>query len=92
MPSPPGHFSIRRVNRFPAAQIEVADAEVGALGDLERVPQGWEEVGGDVVEDAGHNFSRNQTHTAGNTLKRMNTAIEAAQASCSMIPINRMPA
>ena len=32
------------VNRFPAAQIEVADAEVGALGDLERVPQRWQEV------------------------------------------------
>ena len=42
------------VDRFPAAQIEVADAEIGALGDFERVPQGWQKIGGDVVEDAGH--------------------------------------
>ena len=42
------------VDRFPAAQIEIADAEVGALGDLERVPERWQEVGGDVVKDARH--------------------------------------
>jgi hypothetical protein len=42
------------VDRFPAAQVEIADAEVGALGDLERVPQRGQEVGGDVVKDAGH--------------------------------------
>ena len=42
----------QRVDRFPAAQIEIADAEVGALGDLKRVPQRWQEVGGDVVEYA----------------------------------------
>ena len=39
---------------FPAAQIEVADAEVGAVRDLERIPQRRQEVQGDVVKDAGH--------------------------------------
>ena len=42
------------VDGFRSAQIEGAYAEVGSVGDLERVPQRWQEVGGDIVKDAGH--------------------------------------
>ena len=42
------------VDGAPAAQIEVADAEVGAVGVLEGLGQGVAEVVVDVVEDAGH--------------------------------------
>jgi len=31
-----------RVNRFPAAQVEVADAEVGMFGDGQRFLQCWQ--------------------------------------------------
>ena len=42
------------VELLPAAEVEVADAEVGAVGDLDGVQQGGEEGLLDVVEDAGH--------------------------------------
>ena len=42
------------VDRFPTAQIEVADTEVGALRDLQRVPERWQEVAGDFVKNARH--------------------------------------
>ena len=42
------------VDLAPAAQVEVADAEIGPLGDLEGLGEGREKAGFDVVEDAGH--------------------------------------
>ena len=42
------------VDGIPAAQVEVADAEVGAVGALQGLGQGVAEVAVDVVEDAGH--------------------------------------
>src|SRR3712207_8594696 len=41
-----------RVELFPAAQVEVAHAEVGPVGDLQGLIQGWQEGLADVVEDA----------------------------------------
>ena len=38
----------------PPAKIEVADTEVGAHKNSKRFPQGWQEIEGNVVEDAGH--------------------------------------
>ena len=42
------------VDGTPAAQVEVADAEVGAVGEFQGRGQGGAEVAVDVVEDAGH--------------------------------------
>src|SRR5262245_43334270 len=38
----------------PAAQVEVADAEVRPLGKRERFPQSWQQRLVDIVEDARH--------------------------------------
>ena len=53
-PSPPAQRSTQLVELLPAAQVEVADAEVGAVGELQGLPQGRQERLLDVVEDAGH--------------------------------------
>ena len=50
----PGPIVDGPVELFPAAQVEVADAEVGALRDLQSLQQGFEEGLLDVVEDAWH--------------------------------------
>jgi len=42
------------VNRLPSAEIEVADAEIRAVGDLQGGPKRGEQVELDVIEDAGH--------------------------------------
>ena len=42
------------VNRFPTAQIEVADAKVGTLRNCKGIPQRGEQLGFDVVENAWH--------------------------------------
>jgi len=42
------------VDRLPTAQVEVADAEIGAVGDFERRPQRRKQVDLNIVEDAGH--------------------------------------
>jgi hypothetical protein len=42
------------VDQAPTPEIEIPDAEVPALTDRERVADGGEQVGGDVVEDSGH--------------------------------------
>ena len=47
----------KTVNRLPAAQIEVADAEVSALRDEKRLLQGGKQIGFDVVEDSRHGCS-----------------------------------
>jgi hypothetical protein len=39
---------------FPTTQIEVADTEVGAAGDGERLPEGGQKLLRNVVEDARH--------------------------------------
>jgi hypothetical protein len=49
-----GGIAAQRINGFPAAQIEVAHAKVRVLGNLQRFPQGWQEVKSDVVKDARH--------------------------------------
>jgi len=45
------------VNGFPAAQIEVTDAEIGTVRDLEGISQRRKEFQGNVVKDAGHGGS-----------------------------------
>jgi len=42
------------VDRLPSTQVEVADAEVRAVRDIECRPQRREQIKFDVVEDAGH--------------------------------------
>jgi hypothetical protein len=42
------------VDCFPTAQVEVADTEVGAMGDLKRVPQSREKFKSYVVKDPRH--------------------------------------
>jgi hypothetical protein len=42
------------VDLSPPSEIEVADAEVGPLGDLEGVFESWQEELIDIVEDAWH--------------------------------------
>jgi hypothetical protein len=42
------------VDRFPSPQVEVADAEIRAIRDMKRFPQGRQEVHVNVVKDAGH--------------------------------------
>ena len=41
----------------PAAEIEIADAEIGAVRKLERLPEGKQKLQRDVVEDARHGCS-----------------------------------
>lgn len=43
-----------RVDGLPTAKVEVADTEIGALGNEERLLQSGEQVGFDVVENAWH--------------------------------------
>src|SRR5205807_7033777 len=42
------------VELLPAAQIEIANAEIGALRDLERLAQGRQQALLDIVEDTRH--------------------------------------
>jgi hypothetical protein len=42
------------VELSPAAEVEVSDAEIGPVGDLQRLAQGVEERLLDVIEDTGH--------------------------------------
>ena len=44
----------QRVDGLPAAEIEVADAKVGTLGDREGVAQRRQQRLSDVIEDSGH--------------------------------------
>ena len=43
-----------RVDVLPAAQVEVADAEVRAVGDVQRLSRAGRRCRVDVVEDARH--------------------------------------
>jgi hypothetical protein len=45
------------VNLLPAAEVEVADAEIGAIGQGERLAQGREQGLVDVVKDARHSLA-----------------------------------
>jgi hypothetical protein len=49
------------VDGFPSAQIEIPDAEIGALRNLQRLLQGGEQGGFDVVEDARHRSGTGHT-------------------------------
>jgi len=42
------------VDGSPTSEIEVADAEVGSGGNVQRLPEGVNEVEFDIVEDARH--------------------------------------
>ena len=45
------------VYRFPTAQVEIADAKIGTVGDGEGLPQSGQQIGLDVIEDTGHGCS-----------------------------------
>jgi hypothetical protein len=47
----------QRINRLPAAQIEIANAEVRAVGEFKGLPQGGQQLLRDVIEDARHGCS-----------------------------------
>ena len=46
------------------AAVEVADAEVGAFGELKRLSQGAQQAGFDIIEDAGHRLKRSRVRSA----------------------------
>ena len=50
-PTPPFN---QRIDRLPAAQVEITDTEVGSFGDFYRLPQSGQEFEFDVVENAWH--------------------------------------
>lgn len=44
----------QRINGFPSAQIEISDAEVRSLRNLQRFAERWKEIESDVIKDSWH--------------------------------------
>jgi len=54
LPRLTGPTSHQVVERLPAAQVEVADGEIGSDPNLKRIAQIWKELIVDIVEDPRH--------------------------------------
>jgi hypothetical protein len=54
LPRPSGPTVDKLVNGLPAPEIEVAGTKIGTVRDFQSLPQCWEKILFNVVEDAGH--------------------------------------
>src|SRR5205085_5684931 len=43
-----------RIYGFPAAKVEIANAEIGALRDAKGLLKSWKQSGVNIIEDLGH--------------------------------------
>src|SRR5262249_34020164 len=70
------------VELLPSTEVEVADAEVRAVGDFQGFAQGVAEVLLDVVEDARHGGKPSRAHASGGLKARGVGVVFGEGATC----------